>query len=101
VSLNESPQFADVLEDGYVSGAVTVTTSAIEAKVGGSRQTGREVLYIENTSSVTIYYGPSGVTTSTGARLFKDQSVFLPVGNMAVYLIAASGSNAVIVQEFA
>lgn len=99
-----NPDFADVLEDGYVSAVITVGTSQVEAKVGASRQSGRELLYIENQSNVTIYYGPSGVTTSgstKGSTLLKDQFVFLPIGNQAVYLIAGSAGNSILVQEMA
>lgn len=102
MSLSYNPELADVANDGYVSGTQSVGTTQVEAKVGGSRQSGRELLYIENQSSNTVYYGPSGVTTSTGARLFKDQFVFLEAGeNVAVFLIAGSASNTVLIQEMA
>lgn len=97
-----SGEFDDIVEDGYVSGAVTVGTSAVEAKVGGSALDGRELLTIYNDSNSIIYYGPSGVTTSTGEPLAKKQRVSIPVGSaIQVFLIAGSGGNDVIVQEWA
>ena len=95
-------QFDDVVEDGYVSGVVTVGTSAVEAKVGGSPLAGREILTIYNGSNAVIYYGPTGVTTSTGEPLEKKQRVSIPVGAaVSVFLIAGTASNDVIVQEWA
>lgn len=100
--LSEGSEYSDVLGEGYVSGEVTVGTSAVEAKVGGSVLSKRELLYIENKSSSSIFYGPSGVTTTTGAQLKKDQFVWLPVGeSIQVFMIRSSGSATVIVQEFA
>lgn len=102
MSIVVNPEFSDVLQDGYVTGTVSVGTSETQAKVGSNPLSGRELLYIENRSSNTIYYGPSGVTTSNGARLFKDQFVFLPVGQgVLVFLIAGSSGNTVVVQEMA
>lgn len=95
-------EYDDVLTDNYVTGTISVGTSQVQAKVGASNLSGREMLYLENQGAQTVYYGPSGVTTTTGAVLYKFQSVFLPVGaNVNVYVIAASGTNTIIVQEFA
>lgn len=96
-----SPEFSDVVEDGYVTGSVSVGLTQVEAKVGGSRQVGREMIYIENAGTTVLYYGPSGVTTANGAKIEKKQFVFLPVGNMAVYIIGDGASGTAIVQEFA
>lgn len=90
----------DLANDSYLSGIVTVGTTAVEAKVGGSALSGREILVIYNNSNSTIYYGPSGVTTSTGVPLQKNQFVSMPVGNgIGVFLIAGSAGNNIIVQE--
>ena len=101
VSFN--PEFSDVLNDGYVTNSVNVTTSPVEAKAGGSRLSGRECVTIENTGNKTLYYGPTGVTASTGAPLFKGQFVSLPIGeNIGVFLICGIGdSTTAIVQEMA
>jgi hypothetical protein len=99
--LSSTGEYSDVMQDGYVSGPVTVSTSAIEAKVGGSRLTNREALTITNQGPGSIWFGPAGVTTSTGDELKKDQSVSLPIGDIGVFMIKNSGSATVIVQEFA
>lgn len=97
------PEFSDVDNDGYVSGPVSVTSTAVEAKVGASRLTGREAITITNKGSKTVYYGPSGVTATTGDVLYKDQFVSLPFGaGVGVFVVCASGDTAtVIVQELA
>jgi len=96
-----SAEFSDVLSDGYVTASVSVGTSEVEAKVGASRQVGREMVYLENKGTTVIYYGPTGVTTSTGARLDKKQFVFLPIGAQGVFMIGDGVGGTVIVQEIA
>lgn len=102
--LSNASEYSDVLQDAYVSGPVTVTTTQIEAKVGASRLSGREALTITNTSTTVVYYGPTGVTTTgagMGDSLMKGQSVSMPIGDMGVFLRTASGSATVVVQEIA
>jgi len=101
--LTTSGEYNDVLEDGYTSGDKTVNTTQVEAKIGSASLINRELLYIENRGDDTVYYGPTGVTPATGARLYKDQFAFIPAGQgVAVFLICDTGESAtVIVQEFA
>jgi hypothetical protein len=99
--LSSTGEYSDVMQDGYVSGSVSVSTSAIEAKVGASRLTNREALTITNKGPGSVWYGPSGVTTATGDELKKNQLVSLPLGDIGVFLIKDSGTAVVIVQELA
>jgi hypothetical protein len=85
-------EYSDVLTDAYVAGSISVSTTQVEAKVLASRLTNRETLRIFNNSSVTIYFGPSGVTSATGEPIFKNQWVNIPIGDIAVFLITASGT---------
>ena len=101
MSLSSDGQYDDTLGDGYVAGAISVSTTQVEAKVGASRLTGREYVRVFNNSSGTIYFGPSGVTTSTGEPLFKNQWVSIPLGDIAIFLIAASSLTDIRIQEFA
>jgi len=96
-----NPELSDVLSDNYAGGAVSVTNSQIEAKVGASRLAGREYLIIYNNGSQTIYFGPSGVTTTSGIPIEKNQSMGIPIGDLGLFLITASGTQNVRVQEFA
>lgn len=101
MGINESGNNAEVV-GAYVQGTVTVTTSQIEAKVGANRQEGRQMLRIYNGSSNIVYFGPSGVTTATGEPIEKKQWINIPANDaLALFLIAAAGSNAVIVSEWA
>lgn len=105
MSISNNGEYNDVLEQAYVSSTVSVGTTQVEAKVGGSRLAGREVVTIYNDSNSTVFYGPSGVSTSganKGEPLFKRQSVSIPAGQeVGVFIIADSASNQVIVQEWA
>lgn len=98
--ISESSDRSDTLET-FDSGTLSVGTSAVEAKVGGSRFAKRQALVIYNLSNDIIYRGKSNVTTTTGIPIFKDQVVTLPAGDVAVYLIAGSASNTVVIEEWA
>jgi hypothetical protein len=98
--LNSSGEFGDVLDDSWIQAVVTVGATQVEAKVGASRSTTREMIIIHNKSNATVYYGPSGVTITTGIPLLQNQFLELMVGsNQAVYLIAAAANKDVIVAE--
>ena len=100
MGIGYNSDFSDVNNTAYLSGTVTVGTSAIEAKVGGSALDERQTVRIYNSSNAVIYFGPAGVTISTGEPLEKKQWVSIPAGKSnPVYLIRASSSGSVIVQE--
>lgn len=103
MGVNESPEFSDVLNDDYITARLTITSTQSEAKVGGTRLAGREVVTIQNIGNKTVFYGPTGLTDITGNPLYKNQFVSLPIGvNLGVFLICSSGdSSTVIVQEMA
>jgi len=94
-------QFDDVLTDGFLSTQLTVQTSQVEAKVSTSRLAGREFVIVHNLGPQTIYVGPSGVNSSTGDPIYKGERMGYPIGDIALYMIATSGTNTVVVQEFA
>lgn len=104
MSLVYSPDLADVNATSYTSAVLTVGTSAVELFTGGSRNPRRQALLIYNDSSATVFLGPSTVTISgstKGVPLLPSQSTAYPAGDLAVYAIAGSASNAVLVQELA
>lgn len=93
---------SDVVETSYLSVVVSVGTSQVEAKVGSSHLSNRQLVVLYNDSNTTLYYGPSGVTTSgstKGIPIAKGQTVAVSIGNASLFLIAGSSSNSVIVQE--
>lgn len=103
MAISFNPQASDVNNKAYVNGAITVTTTAIEAKVGASRLAEREMVRIyNNDSAITIFFGTTGVTTANGEPLRPGESVSLPAGpDIPVFLVATSGSVNVRVQEMA
>lgn len=99
--IQESSDRSDVVESAYLSGTLSVTTTAVEAKVGASRLAGRQILSIHNLGQGTVYIGPAGVTSATGRPLLRDQSIDIPAGNVAIFVVANAGTQSVIVQELA
>lgn len=92
-----------VLESPYKSGvysSLTVGTSAVELKVGGSVVSDRIAITMQSNDN-NVYWGYSNaVTTTTGTRIFKDQFILLPVGpNVSVWLIADGSSKTVRIAE--
>jgi len=92
-------EFADVLEDVILQGVVTITSTQTELKVGASLNPDREVVRVYNNSNETIFFGPNGVTTTTGEPLRRRQSMEMPIGAQQLFAITASGTADVIVWE--
>lgn len=104
VSANVEDQLDQVihgLNSTGVNGPITVSTTAVEAKVGGARLAGRKLLTILNNGSLDIYYGYSaGVTVANGTPIAKNQLATFNIGDaLGVYLVAASGSHNVRITE--
>lgn len=97
----DNPQTLEVVSGAMLQGVVSVTTTPILAKVGASPLSGRMALRLFNKGPQTVYMGPTaGVTAATGEPLFKDQMTSFPVGpSSPIYLVAASGTQSVIVWE--
>lgn len=85
---------ADVVNTAGLQGSLNVTTVAVEAKVGASRLTNRKLLTVNNEGNQLVYWGyTSAVTSATGTKIFKDQSVEWDIGDgLSVWLVTASGS---------
>lgn len=83
-----------------VYGSLTVGTSAVLLKVGGSALDNRKYVTMQ-TKADAVYWGyDSSVTTSTGTQIFKDQLVVLPVGpSVTIYLIANGSGRDVRIGE--
>lgn len=99
----ESPQRADVDETSYGSAVVAVSATQAEAKVNGTRNPLRQLVTLTNDNdTVEVYYGPTGVTTSGSTKgnvLWPRQEAAIPIGDVGLFLIAASAVN-VTVQEY-
>jgi hypothetical protein len=104
-SLNGDLSTSDTLQGPGVQGVISVGTSAVELKVGGSALAYRKLATVYNDSSNIIYWGyTSGVTTSTGTPLEKKQLASWNISdntNATIFLIAGSASNNVRATESA
>jgi hypothetical protein len=91
----------DTIRVGGIEGAISVSTTAVEAKVGASLYSGRTSLTVYNNGTATIYWGfTNAVTSSTGTPFFKNQQlVFSIEGTASIWLIAASGTHNIRVTE--
>lgn len=91
--------FANVTFDVAVK---TISSSQTLASVGVSNMTNRKSLVIFNKGAQPVYYGKTGVTTTNGIPILKDETLVIGVGqNINIYLITASSTSDVIIQEFA
>lgn len=100
---NNPVEVREKFETSILSGSVSVGTSAVEAKVGGSRLSNRRMLYIQNSGNTVIFWGPSGVTntgSAIGGELRRRESVFIPAGDIGIYVISSASGGSVTVQEY-
>ena len=79
---------------------ITVGTSAIELKVGSSKLDGRKIVCVQPKGR-KVYYGyDSSVTTSTGTEVFKNQTLYIPVGpDQEIWLIGSQSGIDVRISE--
>jgi hypothetical protein len=88
---------SDIINTSVVNGVISVSTSQIEAKVGASRLVDRKGLWITPTNR-DIYWGNTGVTTTNGTVIFKNQTYFLSIGDIPIFLIASGVTDVRIVE---
>lgn len=86
---------ADVINNAGVQGALSVSTTAIEVRVGASRLVNRKLVTVFNDGSATVYWGyTNAVTAVNGTPIFKNQIHSWDAGDsISIWLIAASGSH--------
>ena len=92
---DDQSEVVDIINNSGVYGTLTVGTSAVEIKVGGSVLAGRKNVTLFNNSNSTIYWGYSNaVTTSTGTPIVKNQFASWSVGeSVSIWVIAGSAGN--------
>lgn len=82
------------IESEIVNGSLNVSSSgSVEAKVSSNRLQNRQGIIVTPLSRTIYWGGADNVTVSNGTPIFKNQSQFIAVGDVPVYLIASSGSN--------
>jgi len=104
MGINESPDRADVNDTGFTSLVVAVSTTQVELKTSTTRDPKRQIVTVTNDSDTTeVYFGPTGVTatgSTKGSVLWPRQDASIPLGDVAIFAIAPSGTVNVIVQEY-
>ena len=92
----------DHLNSEAVYGALSVGTSAVEVKVGGSALAFRKLVIMQPEDS-GIYWGYSNsVTTSNGTEMFKSQIIPMEVGpDISIWVIATGAGKSMRIQELA
>lgn len=96
VTPNQDLQSADILNNSGTQAALTVGTTAVAVRAGGSNLTNRKSLTLHNNSLLTMYWGyTSGVTTSTGTPIVAGQFCEWSVGSgTTIYIITTlAGQN--------
>lgn len=102
MSFGFNPDKSDVLNTSGSTAEVTVGTSAVALRVGGSNLADRQQIILQPKDNNIFIGYTSGVTTTTGLKLFKDQTVILPIGDqVTVWAISNGSGRLIIVQELA
>ena len=73
--------------------AISVTTTAVEVKVGGSALLDRKAVVIQPLNGDVFWGYDSGTTSTTGFKIFQDNTVYIQATDaLPIYLVAAAGS---------
>jgi hypothetical protein len=93
-SLNGQLSTDDIINTSIASGSITVSTTAVAARVGASNVTNRKMLMICPIGA-TVYIGASNaVTTATGTPILPGAIISFAFGaGVTPYLIAASSTT--------
>lgn len=93
----------DIVNNSGVQGALTIGTTATEAKVSANRLQYRKSLTVYNNSTSTLYWGyTNAVTTTTGTPLPPFSLTTFGVGDgLGIWLIGATAGNNVRITESA
>lgn len=85
---------ADTIQSAISSGSITVSTTAVAARVGSSNLANRKMLMISPVGG-TIYMGASSaVTAATGIPIYAGQVISLGFSaNVTPYLIASASTT--------
>lgn len=84
---------ADTITTSLINGNLVVGTTAVAARVGGSNLANRKVLQITPING-PLYYGASGVTTTTGTPIQTNQTITFAINAAVdVFIVSASTSQ--------
>jgi hypothetical protein len=88
------------LDGPAVYGALSVTTTPVELKVGASPVSERKVISFQPTDGVVYYGYDSSVSSTTGTKIFSNQLIIIEASEqLAVYLVSETGTVNVRITE--
>jgi len=94
----KTSSFANV---AFLDANISVSTTEILANVAGTNLPNRKTLVIFNRGNREIFYGTTGVSSTTGIAIQVDELITFDVGeNINIYLITNNGTSTVTIQEF-
>jgi hypothetical protein len=100
MSLSQSSIYSDTNNKVLLIGNKTITTTQSLLAVSASNNTDRQFIRIYNSGTQKIYIGTTGVTTTTGEPLEKDQHITIAIrDNLSLYAITATGTASIIIWE--
>ena len=92
----------DNLNDSAVFGSLSVGTSAVQVKVGGSPLANRKLVIMQPKDTGIFWGYDNTVTTSTGVEMFKDQIIPMECGpDISIWVIATGAGKSMRIQELA
>ena len=74
-SYNSQLDVADIINTSISSGSITVSTTSVAARVGGSNLTNRKFITISPVTQIVYLGATSGVTTTTGIPIYPGQTI--------------------------
>jgi hypothetical protein len=85
------------ISQAVASAAVTTTAASLYTAIAGQKK-----IMIQNNGNANVFIGPAGVTAANGIRIPASGSYEQDIGpNIAMFAIAASGTQAVRVHQLA
>lgn len=99
MGINVAGDFNDTNSNLFEQEVISVNTTQTEAICSATDIDERQFVRIYNNSNQKVYFGPDGVTTSTGEPIFKKQFVEIAIKSQSVFLIVDNGTADVIVTD--
>lgn len=93
-SYNSQLEQADIINTAITSGSLTVSTTAVAARVSTSNLANRKMLMIAPINGIVYLGSSSSVTTATGIPIYPNVVVSFSFStNVTPFLIAASSTT--------
>ena len=85
---------SDTPQTSGTSGNINIGTTTIELKVGSNKLPNRKIISIQPKGKKVFFGYDSSVTIATGTQVFKNQTLFIPIGaDQSIWLISDNSSG--------